>query len=294
VSVIVPVYRDWERLGRCLAALAAQTYPATHIEIIVVDNACDGLRPPDEVFRPCVRLMEQPLPGSYAARNRAVEVARGDILAFTDSDCVPQRDWIEAAVRALTQISDAGAVGGPIELTFRDPARPTAAELYDALTAFPQEKYIRELHFSATANLVVRRDAFDRVGRFDAALRSGGDGEWGARAKARGVLIAFASDVVVRHPARRSLQELTTKARRIAGGLYDLRDDGAKAWHGAYLRDLLTYAVPPVRKAMRLLSDRRSSRTLAQRMGIVWVLFVVRYVRAIEFLRLGLGGRPQR
>jgi glycosyltransferase involved in cell wall biosynthesis len=50
-------------------------------------------------------------PGSYAARNTGIELARGDILAFTDADCLPAADWIEHGLAALQRVENCGLGG---------------------------------------------------------------------------------------------------------------------------------------------------------------------------------------
>src|ERR1041385_9155423 len=104
VSVVIPVLGDAERLALCLDALDRQTLPANRFEVIVVDNASDR----DEAIAavvaehaPRFRLLHEPRPGSYAARNRAIADARGTIIAFTDADCIPRPDWLERGIAAL-------------------------------------------------------------------------------------------------------------------------------------------------------------------------------------------------
>src|SRR5690606_26487429 len=88
-------------------------------------------------------LLREPNPGSYAARNRGIAESRGEVLAFTDSDCTPHRMWLE---NALTRL-DGGArdviVGGRIDVYAQDPAHPTYAEQYELALAFPQEFYVK-------------------------------------------------------------------------------------------------------------------------------------------------------
>ncbi|MGH7859534.1 MAG: glycosyltransferase family A protein, partial [Candidatus Binatia bacterium] len=120
VSVVVPTFGDAEGLGRCLAALELQTYPADRYEVVVVDN---GSRPavvlPES--RRARRLEIEPKPGSYAARNRGVRSSRGEIFAFTDADCAPRADWLEQGVAALGIDPAVHPVAGRIELTFAAP-----------------------------------------------------------------------------------------------------------------------------------------------------------------------------
>jgi glycosyltransferase involved in cell wall biosynthesis len=95
VSVIIPVYNDVERLVLCLEALGKQTYARDRFEVVVVDNGSTStIRPVVEAFPYCVAAFEAQ-PGSYAARNRGIAVSRGEIVCFTDADCVPSEGWIE-------------------------------------------------------------------------------------------------------------------------------------------------------------------------------------------------------
>ncbi len=58
------------------------------------------------------RMIHEPLPGSYAARNQGLSQARGNIVAFTDADCIPNPDWIEKGVRTLQKFPECGLVAG--------------------------------------------------------------------------------------------------------------------------------------------------------------------------------------
>lgn len=216
VAVVVPVHDDAARLARCLDALAAQTLPAGAVEMVVVDDA-SRTSPTDVVRRhPGVRLVRQPeRGGSYAARNAGVALTGAPVLAFTDADCLPDPDWLARGVAALTGCD---VVAGAVEVFPRGP-RPGAVELFDAVTAFPQEHFVRRWGFGATANLLIRRDTWVAVGPFDARLRSGGDADWGQRASAQGFRVAYDPRVRVRHPARASLAELVEKCTRTARGV---------------------------------------------------------------------------
>lgn len=218
VSVVIPVRDDAERLRACLDALAAQTYPAERMEVWVVDNG--SREDPVAVCadRPGVRLLSEPRWGSYAARNAGIAAARGEMLAFTDSDCLPEPDWLARGVDRLQDRPDAGFVGGRVEMTYADPARPTPAEIYDRLIRFPQEVDVLRNRRSVTANVLIPRAVLDAVGPFRAELESGGDLELTRRISDAGFAPVYGPDVVVRHPARRTMRELIDKQRRIARG----------------------------------------------------------------------------
>jgi glycosyltransferase involved in cell wall biosynthesis len=223
VSVIIPVFDDGERLRRCLLALDRQTYPRDRFEVVVVDNGSSQDVAAVVAGLAGVVLGHEPRPGSYAARNTGLGLARGEVLAFTDSDCLPQPDWVAAGVARLTDQPGCGPVAGRIAVFFQDAARPTATELYESLTAFPQRAYVERDHYGATANLFTRRDVFARVGDFCAGLTSGGDREWGQRVYAAGLPLIYADEVRVQHPARRSFGELARKIVRVTGGIESLR-----------------------------------------------------------------------
>lgn len=221
VSVVVPVYNDVARLRQCLAALARQSYPVDRYDVVVVDNASTEDLAPALPADARFRLLREEQPGSYAARNTGLAATDAEVLAFTDSDCLPQDDWLEAGVRALTADPAVDAVGGRIVLTFRN-GRPTSpAEHYEAVVGFPQERYVRDMSFAATANLFVRREAMDRVGGFDARLRSGGDVAFGKRLTGAGGRLVYDATPVVEHPARHSWAQLRAKTVRVAQGVSD-------------------------------------------------------------------------
>ena len=106
VSVIIPVYNDSARVKICLEALEKQTYPQNLYEVIVVDNASDEYPAIKDVvcqFSQAIAAYES-RPGSYAARNKGISLAKGDIIAFTDADCIPAKNWIEKGVANLLSV----------------------------------------------------------------------------------------------------------------------------------------------------------------------------------------------
>jgi len=229
ISVIIPVYND-PRLSQCLDALQRQSIDSTRFEVIVVDNG--SAEPPAELVRRMgYHFVQEAKPGSYAARNRGLAEARGEILAFTDADCIPSPQWLDAGVRALQEAGPAGGlVGGPVELFFKDPRRPNWAELYDSVTSLDSQTYVLKQGFCVTANLFTKRIVFEQAGAFNAELMSGGDHEWSRRAIAHGWRLMYEPQATVRHPARASLRELMTKRSRLTGGkLVSARQQGPAA-----------------------------------------------------------------
>ena len=214
VSVIVPVYNDAARLRLCLDALAAQTYPADRFEVLVVDNGSTDESAAVAAASGATLLHEADVQGSYAARNRGLEHARGSVIAFTDSDCVPAPEWIDNGVGALSA-GDVDLAGGRVRFAFSE--RPTGAELFDSISNMQNEINIRERNVAKTANLFVRADVFERVGVFPGNVKSGGDVTWTGRATDAGNRLVFSADALITHPARK-LGPLMTKQYRVGRG----------------------------------------------------------------------------
>jgi glycosyltransferase involved in cell wall biosynthesis len=294
VSVIVPVFNDVERLKICLQALEQQTYPQHLYETIVVDNGSDAALDLAGVVAkfPHAIATKEDTPGSYAARNQGISIAKGSILAFTDADCIPSANWIERGVEKLLNSPNCGFVAGKISIFFKDADRPTAVELYESLMALPQQDFLQKYHFGATANLLTFRSVIDKIGRFNSNLKSSGDLEWGQRVHASGYQQIYAEDVCVKHPARHSFQELYLRTIRMAGGQHDLInliDTSPLKQNFLYLNSLIRDLIPPL---MFIATIWRDDRLIDyhQKIQVSRAIVFVRYISAWEKLRLKLGG----
>jgi len=293
VSVIVPVFNDSERLRLCLQALQNQTYPQNLYEIIVVDNGSD--EDTEGVVREfnSVILLHEKKRSSYAARNKGISFSKGDILAFTDSDCIPAPDWIEKGVINILNIPNCGLLAGKIIVFFKNPQRHTAVELYEATLAFPQKHFVEKMGFGATANTFMLREVINKVGVFNDKLKSCGDVEFGQRISSHGYKVAYADDTCVYHPARQTLRELYEKHSRIIKGQCDLLRIKHHYPFLRLLRDLFIELLPPVVSITRICFDKRFKElnTLSQKLKVLSIFFIVRGIRIIERLKLLLRGQ---
>ena len=270
ISVVIPVFDDETRLSACLDAVSRQTYPPDLIQVIVVDNGSP--RPLDEVAHqfPDVHFLSEPAPGSYAARNAGLTRATGDVIAFTDSDCLPDPEWLSRVATTMSATPEVGLLAGRVDVFPRTAAGASVAELYDIARGFPQRAYV-EIGFGVTANLSVRRGVVDTVGSFRADLRSGGDREWCLRAVSHGHRIRYADDVIVRHPARETWAQHWTKAVRTTEAMPDLTSRALGVSGRALLRGYLRPPVRAVGVARRVVAAGRSDHlarlVLAQWLG---------------------------
>jgi glycosyltransferase involved in cell wall biosynthesis len=280
VSVIVPHYRDLARLDRCLTALGAQTYPADQFEVIVADNASpEGEPAVAAVIAGRARLVTVTAKGAGLARNGGVAAARGDLLAFTDADCLPDRGWLAAGIAAL---SAADVVGGRMQVLVDDPLRPTAVEAFEVVFAFDNEHYVNRLGFTVTANLFCPKSVFERVGGFRVGVSE--DLEWSMRATGAGFRLAYARDAVVSHPARRTWPELIAKWRRINSETYGL----SAGQPGRATRWLARNALMPlsaVAHTPRALGTDKLA-TFGQKWAALRVLYRLRFWRMIDAVRV--------
>jgi len=201
VSVIIPVFNDAADLQLTLTALEQQTYPHERFEIIVVDNrSTDGSVDVAQHFPNTRLLCEYHYPSSpYSARNRGLEVAKGEVIVLLEATCVPVPDWLSEAIKTSAQ-KQVDLVGGRVEFRFAA-ERPSVAELFDAMTNIRMREAIVFRKVAKTANLLVRRAVFEAIGPFPEGLRSGGDIRWTRQATAAGYQLVFCEAAMVNKAA---------------------------------------------------------------------------------------------
>jgi len=289
ISIVIPTFNDWHRLGLCLDALCAQTYPNAYFEVIVVNND-----PADECphwFKPYenVIILNEVKPGSYAARNRALEVAKGEIIGFTDSDTIPDPKWIENAVAYFWTNESVYRIAGAINL-FYQTSRPTAVELYDALFAFRQKQYVEELGFGVTANMFTYKHLFDDIGPFNATLLSGGDYEWGRRANNSGYPIHFVDSVIVLHPARSKYNELKRKIKRVSGGHLSMKADATS--RAKLMFNFLRGLKPKVEDINYIFKSNKI--TLAEKIMVFGIRHHLNILSNLEKVKISFGNKLER
>jgi len=298
VSVIVPHYNALDDLQRCLAALERQTYPREKMEIVVADNHSPcGFQTVETVVAGRARLVDVSTRGAAAARNGAIAIATGELLAFTDSDCIPHADWVEQGVAALDHYD---LVGGRVVVSASDEGHISPTEAFEKVFAFDNRRYISAKHFSVTANLFCRRDHFRLVGPFHGDVSE--DRDWCLRAREAGLRIGYAADAVVVHPGRRDWQELRKKLTRLN---LETREWYAQSGFGRtrWLMRSLLLPASAIAHTPKVVFTRRLS-TIGQRLGALRVLYRSRLWRFGNALAITVapprlqarkpGGRPKR
>lgn len=290
VSIIIPTYNDWHRLSLCLKALDGQSLDQNDFEIIVVNNNPND-KIPDNYFVPanCTVLVERK-PGSYAARNAALKIAKGEIVGFTDSDCIPDKDWVLNACNYLNNNPQCKRVAGRVKV-FSEAAKPNRAELYDKLYAFNQKGYVSADGTSVTANLFTYKYLFDQIGLFDEKLMSGGDYKWGTVAQSAGFKIDYVEPVLVHHPARASLEELMKKEKRVGGGQAIFLKKNKHRLHEVLA---FIYELRPRLGELKFILKSKEELSLMDKLNVFLIRQNLLAVRAYEKLRVQMGKQSNR
>ncbi|QWC58300.1 glycosyltransferase [Erythrobacter sp. 3-20A1M] len=257
ISVIIPHYQDLEALDKCLEALRLQTItPAREFEIIVADNNSPvGLEAVAEVVGDRARVVVAMDKGAGPARNAGIGAARGSLLAFTDSDCVPEPGWLEAG---LSRLNDFDLVGGRVVVLVEHESRMNGVEAFERVFAFNNARYVAEEGFTGAGNLFCRAETAATIGPFEAVVSE--DKEWCKRATKLGFTLGYAHDAVVGHPARTNWRDFLQKWKRINRESYALWRAEGKSVAGWLGRTwLLPASIGP--HAVKVLTSKSLSGT---------------------------------
>ena len=268
LSIIIPHRNDTARLWRCLNALAPQLDPS--VEVVVCDNGSD--MPLTGVARdfPWARIVHEPTLGAGLARNTAVRASRGRILAFLDADCRPAADWIW---RIQHMRLDHQIVAGRVD-TFDETTGPlSGAQLFERVFAFDNARYVRELGFGVTANLLTTRAVFESVGPFRAGLPE--DLDWCSRASAAQVPVTYDPSLSVQHPTRADWSALCKKYRRVEQERFA---HAGRAVGGGWALRLCLTALSPLRDMFRVLRSPKLQGG-EERIKCLAALFRLRFAR---------------
>jgi glycosyltransferase involved in cell wall biosynthesis len=162
VTVVVPVRDGAATLAACLDSVLPQLAPDDEL-VVVDDGSADGSAA--IAADRALRLIRQPRRGPYAARNAGVAAARGEVILFTDPDCVAEPGWVDALRRACTRPETSVALG-----LRRFPPGSRALRLLGAYEAEKDALVLTgtrgRLYYGFTNDMAVRRDVFDSLGGF--------------------------------------------------------------------------------------------------------------------------------
>lgn len=201
VSVIVPVYNGEKTIEECITSLLNQKYPKDRYEIIIVDNNSTDNTAQIIQRYPVRYLKEEKIKSSYAARNKGVKNAKGEILAFTDADCIASDKWLKEGVKSFDE-EKVGCVAGKIKGYL--PNSEVEKYLIEK-NVLSQEITLNHffLPFPQTANVFYRKDVFAKIGFFEERWVSGGDADFAWRMQIEtSYRIKFSPEAIIFHKHR--------------------------------------------------------------------------------------------
>ena len=201
ISVVVPAWNAAEALPRLVNALAAQT---AEYELVIVDAGSTDATA--AIARSAgAHVVSAPQRNRSLARNLGVAAASSDLIGFTDTDCAPAPGWAAALAQCL---ESAPLAAGTVHIRTR--SEPSMAERFDLLWRYPQERYVAA-GVATSANLGIRREAFDAAGGYDPRFHHGEDTDLCLRAADAGFAIAWCPAAEVSHPAATSLRAVARR-----------------------------------------------------------------------------------
>lgn len=219
ISVIIPFYNSQETIEKCLDALAEQYVKPD--EVILVDNrSTDNSIKIVQAFKKNhtdlnIILAEETKPGPAAARNKGLKIVTGDIITFTDSDCMPAKNWLYEIKKAFSNLKF-GAVAGQIV-----GCKP--GSIFDKFHAlFTMKGFTHSQTFNEftlvrggfpTANLSIKKTILDQISGFcDTMKIYSEDYDLCARIYRAGFCIRYTTDAIVYHRHRNNLKGTWTQS----------------------------------------------------------------------------------
>lgn len=263
VSVVVPAYNEHFNIANCIEALLAQDYPADRLEIIIVDN--NSTDDTADIVRkyPVTLLHERDIQTPAASRNRGIRHAQGEIVAFTDADCIPEPDWLSHMVAPFSDSQVVGVAGVMIP-TIREGLISEFMVAADPV----RNRESEGIWYIITANFACRHAALLSAGLFRSRLFTAEDVDLGFRLQMNGYgRIVGAPQGVVKHPFANTWEELWERFRRY--GYSEILLDAMYGQQPFYLRT-------PQKQFMIILHQIRA-------LFIYLLSFIYRFGRSLIF-----------
>lgn len=267
LSIIIPVYNDPHGLRVTIRSLMDQSLNKSNYEVIVANDGAD-----DKVTEVC-KLFDikavalKARKGSYGARNKALNYAKGEFILFLDANIKIPRSFLEKGCKLLKKYD---YVGGRVII---DPRKlESLAHYFEYLSGFKNEKYLRKNKYLPTANLFVKRKIIESLGGFDERLNSGGDVEFGNRVyDSQKFRMHYSEKLFVIHPPR-GHKNLVKKYLRTLNGAQDLvqlyPDRFSRLKLGA--KNILKASISPI---FNVIASDRVIDTRIRIILLIWALF---------------------
>jgi GT2 family glycosyltransferase len=242
-SIVIPTEGRPDYLRVTLASVLPQARRAS-AEVLVIARPDDGeTAAVAQEFG--VGLVPAPAPGTLnASRNAGARAARANLIVLIDDDVQAPPGWLEALLRGVASAPGCGVFGGPIHPRLEGGGPRACGREPPPITSLELGPDDRDVSLVWGANMAIRRQALERVGPFDEAMRGRGDEEdWERRYKAAGGRVRYLAAAGLDH--RRSVADSTLRrmsraayGHGRAGRRYDVRKGDAPS-PAAEVRTLL-------------------------------------------------------
>lgn len=216
MSVVTPFYGGTDEAIETRDALLRIALRAGD-EVIVADNTPDGAFAALESHGAIVVVEARHESSSYYARNAGAEQARNDWLLFIDADCRPPADIVDAYF-ATPPNERCGAIAGEV---VGAPTQTSLVSRYSRARGHLGQRAHVEFGyrpFAITANMLVRRSAWQGIGGFQEGIRSGADAEFSWRLQDAGWTLEYAPQAALEHMHRETIRQLARQAGRVGAG----------------------------------------------------------------------------
>ena len=249
----MPVYNGALTIEECIKSLLNLEYPEDKYEIIIVDNNSTDTTVEIVKSYP-VKLLREGKQSSYAARNLGIKNAKGEIVAFTDADCIVDKMWLEQLVKNFEDETTAG-MGG--EILAYNPKNLVEryldkSDILSQKSSFDCKFANLKMPFIATANAAYKAEILNEIGLFDDSFISGGDVDLAWRITLKDYRIVYEPKALVYHRHRTTLYGLFKQVFRYGEGHAKLFKKHKAIFRKKYVMDILGPLSIPYNLLLRL------------------------------------------
>jgi len=243
VTIVIPVHNSAATIGKAISATLIQEYPIDKLEIVVVDDGSSDNSA--QIIRKFpVKYIFQPNSGPAKARNIGWQSSRGDIICFTDSDCIPEKNWINKIIARYVSDKIAG-VGGSYDIA--DDKSWLAKCIHEEII----QRHLKMPELSthlASYNFSCRKSVLKEIGGFDESFKaaSAEDNELSYRIRKKGYDLIFDKDIKVAHYHKRNLSAYLKQQFRHGYWCMKLYKIHPDMMHGDGYAGLIDYVQPPL------------------------------------------------
>lgn len=216
ISVVIAAFNEERLIGKCIIAVKNQTFPQKNYEILVIDNGSTDKTA--EIARrlgiTVISYTEQQ--GGAAAKQFGAHKAKGEIIAITDADSIPDPHWLEK-IDKLMQNKRLMCAGGTVLSAEDDPLMNFLLIAYDLIARINQLFGISVIW---GPNMIIRKDAFVQIGGFDTTLKSSDDWEFVLRIqKTFGIHSTLYTNSLLVKTSPRKLRKISTMIDYVCVGI---------------------------------------------------------------------------